>query len=302
MVVLTLLPNPQDNRRAYGFTDGGKGKGDYSSQQKAWDCSVNANDGPNVLNYTLWTYVPNNSHRWGDNWNGEDLSLWSADDQRPDPTSYRPYQMRDSPATSTTALMQSPSMASSRTLAAPTFTPKGIQSGVEVTPKLILDGARVVAAICRPYPVATVGVPERIDFDIKSTTFKLSVRVSPQDSAGQVTEIYVPFVHYAAHLDWDASSLSRESSQVSLTDTPEATTKSDPFNPARLELDIVVKTSVGSFTTEGQYLRWTYPIPANETVYTIEIKRNGGALAVHNIEPEPTWADIFASYLGCTIS
>jgi hypothetical protein len=58
----------QDGRRAYGYVDGGKGEGDYSAQQKAMDASLNACDGPNNLNYTLWTYVPDNSHQWGDNW------------------------------------------------------------------------------------------------------------------------------------------------------------------------------------------------------------------------------------------
>ena len=29
---------------------------------------MNALDGPNCLNYTLWTYVPDNSHEWGDLW------------------------------------------------------------------------------------------------------------------------------------------------------------------------------------------------------------------------------------------
>ena len=51
-----------DGKKAYGYTDDGKYKGDFSSQQKAMDESMNAADGPKVLNYTLWNYCPDNSH------------------------------------------------------------------------------------------------------------------------------------------------------------------------------------------------------------------------------------------------
>lgn len=67
------IPFDIDNKKAY--TDG-----DYSSQTKALDASLNACDGTNVLNYSIWTYCPDNSHEFGDLWNGEDLSLWSLDD------------------------------------------------------------------------------------------------------------------------------------------------------------------------------------------------------------------------------
>ena len=63
-----IKADQQDDKKAYGFVDGGRGEGDYSAQQKAWDCSMNALEGPNALNYTLWTYVPDNTHQEGDLW------------------------------------------------------------------------------------------------------------------------------------------------------------------------------------------------------------------------------------------
>jgi hypothetical protein len=72
-------PFDMDEKRSYGWTDDGKYAGDYTQQQKALDASLNGADGPNALNYTIWTYTADNSHEWGDGWNLEDLSLWSKD-------------------------------------------------------------------------------------------------------------------------------------------------------------------------------------------------------------------------------
>ncbi|KAG5650300.1 hypothetical protein H0H81_012695 [Sphagnurus paluster] len=76
------IPFDMDGKRSYGWTDGGKHLGDYSRQEKALDASLNGGDGPNALNWTIWTYCPDHTHDWGDGWNMEDLSLWSADDLR----------------------------------------------------------------------------------------------------------------------------------------------------------------------------------------------------------------------------
>ncbi|KAF9921699.1 hypothetical protein BGZ65_010138, partial [Modicella reniformis] len=61
-----------------------KSKGNYKDQIKAMDANMYALES-NHLNFTLWNYCPDNSHKWGDQWNGEDLSLWSKDDLYKDP-------------------------------------------------------------------------------------------------------------------------------------------------------------------------------------------------------------------------
>jgi hypothetical protein len=75
------IPYDMDGKKSYGWTDGGKYKGDYSNQLKALDASLNACDGGNCLNFTVWNFVPDDhTHEWGDGWNMEDLSLWSRAD------------------------------------------------------------------------------------------------------------------------------------------------------------------------------------------------------------------------------
>lgn len=65
-----------NNRRAYRT-------GDFSLQTKAMDRTLHAAD-DNLLSYTIWNYTPDNDNKHGDQWNGEDLSIYSLD-QRTDP-------------------------------------------------------------------------------------------------------------------------------------------------------------------------------------------------------------------------
>jgi len=55
--------------------------GDFSAQATALDYNLRALDDC-LLNYTLWNYTPDNSNKRGDHWNGEDLSIFSRDQQR----------------------------------------------------------------------------------------------------------------------------------------------------------------------------------------------------------------------------
>lgn len=54
--------------------------GDFSAQIKAMDRLLRALDA-NFLNFTLWNYTADNSNERGDGWNGEDLSIFSRDQQ-----------------------------------------------------------------------------------------------------------------------------------------------------------------------------------------------------------------------------
>ena len=63
------IPFDMDDKAAYL-------SGDYNNQIAALDASMHALES-NMLNFTLWNYSSENTHMWGDAWNGEDLSLFS---------------------------------------------------------------------------------------------------------------------------------------------------------------------------------------------------------------------------------
>jgi hypothetical protein len=54
--------------------------GDFSQQVQAMDDTFQALEA-NLLSGTLWNYTADNDNRWGDQWNDEDLSVFSRDQQ-----------------------------------------------------------------------------------------------------------------------------------------------------------------------------------------------------------------------------
>ncbi|KAI1341455.1 putative glycosyl hydrolase [Xylariaceae sp. FL0016] len=67
----TGIPFNLDDSKAYR-------DGDYSSHVKAMDALMSGCD-DHLLNYTLWSYSAINDHQWGDQWNGEDLSIYCSE-------------------------------------------------------------------------------------------------------------------------------------------------------------------------------------------------------------------------------
>ncbi|MCX7026408.1 MAG: cellulase family glycosylhydrolase [Spirochaetes bacterium] len=66
------LPFDLNRRRAYR-------NGDYRLHEKALAAYYDALDA-SLLDATIWNYTATNSHEHGDGWNGEDLSVFSAED------------------------------------------------------------------------------------------------------------------------------------------------------------------------------------------------------------------------------
>ena len=70
------IPYDMDDKKAYKT-------GDYTSQSAALDANYFAAEGAGLEGHCLWLYSTNNDHKWGDQWNGEDLSIFSVDDKIP---------------------------------------------------------------------------------------------------------------------------------------------------------------------------------------------------------------------------
>ncbi len=68
------IPFDLDNKRAYQ-------SGNFSKQIAAMDRSLRAIE-ENLLSCTIWNYTADNINERGDRWNGEDLSIFSRDQQR----------------------------------------------------------------------------------------------------------------------------------------------------------------------------------------------------------------------------
>lgn len=67
------IPFDMNNAKAYK-------SGNFSIQAKALDRSFRVAE-KNLINYTLWNYTADNTNERGDNWNGEDLSIFSLSQQ-----------------------------------------------------------------------------------------------------------------------------------------------------------------------------------------------------------------------------
>ncbi|THC96506.1 hypothetical protein EYZ11_004005 [Aspergillus tanneri] len=194
-VVFTEIGIPYDMDDKYAYKTG-----DYSSQIRAMDANHFALEGSTANGYTLWLYTTQNNHEWGDNWNGEDLSIFSLDDselpngkhlvlggelqfdphspaysesQRNIETSHvGPGNLKDA--------LRSPSISTEHS-------------------QLLKDnvGFRAAEAYIRPSPIVTNGLVTKHGFDLRNCTFTMSLvgkETFVRDD--RPTEIYLPDFHF----------------------------------------------------------------------------------------------------------
>lgn len=70
----TGIPYDMNGARAYQT-------GDFRAQELCYDATMSALEA-NLVHFTLWNYTADNTNARGDGWNGEDLSIFSRDQQR----------------------------------------------------------------------------------------------------------------------------------------------------------------------------------------------------------------------------
>ena len=158
----------------------------------------------------------------------------------------------------------------------------------------------------RPYPIATGGVPVSIDFDIKTSIFKLVVE--PDNALGnEATEIYLPDVHYGKTNSGRTTSVELG---MKVDAELEGTYRSRlvSWHESQADIEVDVQVSSGRYEIQGNILKW-YHEPAEKDMdpqdrHSITIKRFGGPR--HNLagrSPSPSlWRNTFDSICSCVVA
>ncbi|KAL3426142.1 glycosyl hydrolase [Phlyctema vagabunda] len=197
--VLTEFGIPYDMDDKYAYRTG-----DYSSQSGAMDANHFAVEGSGMEGYTLWLYMCQNKHQLGDQWNGEDLSIFSLDDRPlplsplpPSPTNESSASLVQKEGPNTKKEFSDESTVTPGNLKASLRTPSISSEQSGVTPELTnAPGFRAAEAYVRPSPIATVGTILESGFDLRNCIFTLKISTLKAGSEDTPTEIFLPEFHF----------------------------------------------------------------------------------------------------------
>ncbi|KAJ6157770.1 glycosyl hydrolase [Penicillium chermesinum] len=190
------IPYDMDNKYAYQT-------GDYSSQTSAMDANHFALEGSTSNGYTIWVYETENSHKWGDNWNGEDLSNLFRDDLELPTGAIIPSHNPNSPSYSETHGNVGGAEIGPRNLKRALTTPSISSTHSQDPPP---KGYRAAEAYLRPSPVYVGGTLTSHAFDLRSCTFTMSLTAKAPTDAQAPTEIHLPEFHFpVGNLDVEIS-------------------------------------------------------------------------------------------------
>ncbi|MCJ1270081.1 hypothetical protein MMC22_009975 [Lobaria immixta] len=195
------IPYDMDDKYAYKT-------GDYSSQVSAMDANHFALEASRVSGYALWVYMTTNTHKWGDLWNGEDLSILSLDDALLPPSAAADTNGQKSTNSSTFSVdRSSPSFSQSHSTGQSPVSPSNINKTLS-TPSILSQpsnspsdltaepGFRAAEAYVRPSPIATVGNLNSYGFDLRNATFTLTLVSDSAATEATPTEVSLPEFHF----------------------------------------------------------------------------------------------------------
>lgn len=190
------IPYDMDDKYAYKT-------GDYASQSAAMDANHYGLEAAGMEGYTLWLYMANNDHEKGDQWNGEDLSIFSVNDKLL-PLSSRPKSpdfdgsasglfspsgpgkdMDDDENVNPANLKRSitnPSISSAATTRQPELSAS--------------PGYRAAEAYVRPAPIATAGAITNYGFDLQQCVFTLTIKAPKVAELDAPTVVSLPEYHF----------------------------------------------------------------------------------------------------------
>lgn len=203
------IPYDMDEKAAYRT-------GDYTSQAAAVDANYYAVEGSGAAGLTWWVYTASNSHEWGDQWNGEDLSVYCAEDRLLPPSTYSDPEAEDdgnsTPAPSLSFDPENPNYSASRAYSNGSnspVTPASIKktfSVEDMTPAspppaaaaAAAEGAgfRAAEAFVRPYPALTHGTLSAYGFDWKKCVFTIALTAPSATPMEHPTVIFLPGFHF----------------------------------------------------------------------------------------------------------
>ncbi|KAA8909786.1 glycoside hydrolase superfamily [Sphaerosporella brunnea] len=164
------IPYDMDDKYAYKT-------GDFISQIRAMDANHFALEGAQA-GFTLWVYTANNNHQWGDNWNGEDLSIYSPDDRDPH-SQADDKRINDVDQDNLKRAVSRNTMSTDRS---------SLQDEVQAT--------RAAEAFVRPSSVYTNGIIIEASFDLAKVTFRLKLVAAKATDESWPTEMFVPPFHF----------------------------------------------------------------------------------------------------------
>lgn len=145
-----------------------------------------------------------NKHALGDQWNGEDLSIFSVDDR---PLALTPAVSNMHTETRSSIDQQSLSKKQFSDVAtvlpgnlkAKLRTPSMSSENTEESPEVTNSpGFRAAEAYVRPCPIATLGRVVEYGFDLRNAIFTMKLESDEAATESKATEIYLPEFHFPA--------------------------------------------------------------------------------------------------------